>query len=53
MKTLLGSFVSAMRDDLDALPPQLKHVDNAKLREWHYRLAGVVGGGNTRRCWPN
>ncbi|WP_233879760.1 ATP-binding protein [Paraburkholderia flagellata] len=43
VKTLLGSFVSAMRDDLDALPPLLEQVDVARLREWHHRLAGAVG----------
>ncbi|WP_395070473.1 ATP-binding protein [Paraburkholderia silvatlantica] len=42
-KTLLGSFVSAMRDDLDALPPLLEQADVAGLREWHHRLAGAVG----------
>ncbi|QGZ60533.1 ATP-binding protein [Paraburkholderia acidisoli] len=43
VKTLLGSFVSAMRDDLDALPPLLEEVDIPRLREWHHRLAGAVG----------
>ncbi len=43
VKTLLGSFVSAMRDDLDALPPLLEQADVARLREWHHRLAGAVG----------
>ncbi|RAR61864.1 PAS domain S-box-containing protein [Paraburkholderia unamae] len=43
VKTLLGSFVSAMRDDLEALPPLLEHVDIERLREWHHRLAGAVG----------
>jgi two-component system, NarL family, sensor histidine kinase EvgS len=43
VKTLLGLFVSAMRDDLDALPPLLDQVDIARLREWHHRLAGAVG----------
>ncbi|MFD1559030.1 ATP-binding protein [Paraburkholderia silviterrae] len=43
VKTLLGSFVSAMRDDLDALPELLEDVDIARLREWHHRLAGAVG----------
>ncbi|QBQ95898.1 ATP-binding protein [Paraburkholderia pallida] len=43
VKTLLGSFVSAMRDDLDALPDLLEEVDIARLREWHHRLAGAVG----------
>ncbi|WP_158756896.1 ATP-binding protein [Paraburkholderia acidiphila] len=43
VKTLLGSFVSAMRDDLDALPGLLEQADVARLREWHHRLAGAVG----------
>ncbi|WP_434718184.1 response regulator [Paraburkholderia sp. A1BS-2L] len=43
VKTLLGSFVSAMRDDLDLLPELLKDIDIARLREWHHRLAGAVG----------
>lgn len=43
VKTLLGSFVSAMRDDLNALPELLEDVDIARLREWHHRLAGAVG----------
>ena len=43
VKTLLDSFVSAMRDDLDALPPLLEQADVARLREWHHRLAGAVG----------
>ncbi|WP_322043926.1 ATP-binding protein [Paraburkholderia sp. J67] len=43
VKTLLGSFVSAVRDDLNALPELLDGVDLARLREWHHRLAGAVG----------
>lgn len=43
VKTLLASFVSAVRDDLDALPPLLEDVDIAGLRDWHHRLAGAVG----------
>ncbi|WP_052408768.1 ATP-binding protein [Paraburkholderia acidipaludis] len=43
VKALLGSFVSAVRDDLDALPPLLERVDIARMREWHHRLAGAVG----------
>ncbi|MCP3707545.1 hypothetical protein M3I54_11200, partial [Paraburkholderia sp. CNPSo 3274] len=43
VKTLLGLFVSAMRDDLDALPPILEQADVARLREWHHRLVGAVG----------
>ena len=43
VKMLLHSFVSSVRDDLNALPPLLEHVDVAALREWHHRLAGAVG----------
>jgi|GEM_PF-152373 len=43
VKTLLGSFISAMRDDLNVLPELLEDVDIARLREWHHRLAGAVG----------
>ncbi|HTR05370.1 MAG TPA: transporter substrate-binding domain-containing protein [Paraburkholderia sp.] len=43
VKTLLGTFVSSMRDDLDALPPLLEQADVMRLREWHHRLAGAVG----------
>ncbi|MBB2930841.1 hypothetical protein [Paraburkholderia silvatlantica] len=43
VKTLPGSFVSAMRDDLDALPPLLEQADVAGLRKWHHRFAGAVG----------
>ncbi len=43
VKTLLGSFVSAVRDDLNALPELLENVDVGRLREWHHRLAGAVG----------
>lgn len=43
VKALLGSFVSAMRDDLDALPELLDDIDIGRLREWHHRLAGAVG----------
>jgi two-component system, NarL family, sensor histidine kinase EvgS len=43
VKALLESFVSAVRDDLDALLPLLESVDLASMREWHHRLAGAVG----------
>jgi two-component system, NarL family, sensor histidine kinase EvgS len=43
VKTLLESFVSAVRDDLNVLPDLLEDVDLARLREWHHRLAGAVG----------
>ncbi|MFP6556980.1 transporter substrate-binding domain-containing protein [Paraburkholderia sp. B3] len=43
VKALLGSFVSAVRDDLDALSPLLEQVEIARMREWHHRLAGAVG----------
>jgi two-component system, NarL family, sensor histidine kinase EvgS len=43
VKALLESFVSAVRDDLDALLPLLESVEIASMREWHHRLAGAVG----------
>ncbi|NIE67913.1 transporter substrate-binding domain-containing protein [Burkholderia sp. Ax-1719] len=43
VKTLLGSFVSAVREDINALSELLEDVDIARLREWHHRLAGAVG----------
>jgi two-component system, NarL family, sensor histidine kinase EvgS len=43
VKALLDSFVSAVRDDLDALAPLLAPVDVTGLREWHHRVAGAVG----------
>jgi hypothetical protein len=43
VKALLGSFVSAVRDDLLALSPLLDDCNVKRLREWHHRLAGAVG----------
>jgi two-component system, NarL family, sensor histidine kinase EvgS len=43
VKALLDSFVSAVRDDLDALAPLLAPVDVTGLREWHHRVAGAAG----------
>jgi two-component system, NarL family, sensor histidine kinase EvgS len=43
VKALLDAFVTAFRDDLDALAPLLELVDVARLREWHHRVAGAVG----------
>ena len=43
VKALLGSFVSAVRDDLLALLPLLDDCNVRRLREWHHRLAGAVG----------
>ena len=43
VKTLLGTFVSTVRADLDALAPLVEPVDIIRLREWHHRLAGAVG----------
>nr|WP_246173983.1 transporter substrate-binding domain-containing protein [Paraburkholderia hayleyella] len=44
VKALLDSFVSAMRDDVRALPPLLEdaEVDINRLREWHHRVIGAV-----------
>jgi two-component system, NarL family, sensor histidine kinase EvgS len=43
VKALLESFVSAVRDDLNALPPLLETAEIARMRAWHHRLAGAVG----------
>ncbi|HEY3596642.1 MAG TPA: ATP-binding protein [Paraburkholderia sp.] len=43
VKALLDSFVSAVRDDMRALPPLLKEPDVDALRAWHHRVAGAVG----------
>jgi two-component system, NarL family, sensor histidine kinase EvgS len=42
VKVLLDSFVSSVREDVQALPPLLEHVEVARLREWHHRVAGAV-----------
>ncbi|BCF95806.1 histidine kinase [Paraburkholderia sp. PGU19] len=43
VKSLLDAFVSAVRDDLRALPPLLNELDVPALRQWHHRVAGAVG----------
>ncbi|AUT50744.1 ATP-binding protein [Paraburkholderia caribensis] len=43
VKSLLDAFVSAVRDDLRALPPLLNDIDIPALRQWHHRVAGAVG----------
>lgn len=43
VKSLLDAFVSAVRDDLRALPPLLNEPDVAALREWLHRVSGAVG----------
>jgi hypothetical protein len=43
VKALLDSFVSAVRDDVRALPPLLEEADLDALRAWHHRVAGAVG----------
>ena len=40
---MLDAFVSAVRDDLRALPPLLNHPDVAALRQWQHRVAGAAG----------
>ncbi|WP_425495844.1 ATP-binding protein [Paraburkholderia bonniea] len=42
VKALLDSFVSAMRDDVRALPQLLEDIDVERLREWHHRVVGAV-----------
>jgi hypothetical protein len=43
VKSLLDAFVSAVRDDLRALPPLLSNPDVAVMRQWHHRVAGAAG----------
>ena len=52
VKSLLDAFVSAVRDDLRALPMLLEGIDKAPsvdsrgiepLREWHHRVMGAAG----------
>ncbi|MCC8404200.1 transporter substrate-binding domain-containing protein [Paraburkholderia sp. MMS20-SJTN17] len=42
VKALLGSFVSSMRDDLDALATLLERADAGRLREWLHRATGAA-----------
>lgn len=52
VKSLLDAFVSAVRDDLRALPVLLEAIDDMQsvesrniepLREWHHRVMGAAG----------
>ncbi len=52
VKSLLDAFVSAVRDDLRALPVLLEGIDETQpadsrdiepLREWHHRVMGAAG----------
>ncbi|TAL97045.1 MAG: transporter substrate-binding domain-containing protein [Paraburkholderia sp.] len=52
VKSLLDAFVSAVRDDLRALPVLLDGIDETQpvdsrdvepLREWHHRVMGAAG----------
>lgn len=42
VKALLDSFVSSVREDVQALSPLLERVEVERLREWHHRLAGAA-----------
>ena len=42
VKALLDSFVSSVREDVQALLPLLEHVEVERLREWHHRVAGAA-----------
>ncbi|MFM0301174.1 transporter substrate-binding domain-containing protein [Paraburkholderia sediminicola] len=42
VKALLDSFVSSVREDVQALSPLLEHVEVGRLREWHHRVAGAA-----------
>jgi two-component system, NarL family, sensor histidine kinase EvgS len=43
VKALLASFVTSVRDDVNALPPLLDEADAEQLKEWHHRVAGAAG----------
>jgi PAS domain S-box-containing protein len=43
VKALLASFVTAVRDDVKALPSLLDEPKVGPLREWHHRVAGAAG----------
>ncbi|WP_236720881.1 ATP-binding protein [Paraburkholderia phytofirmans] len=42
VKALLDSFVSSVREDVQALSPLLERIEVERLREWHHRVAGAV-----------
>ncbi|MFM0361050.1 ATP-binding protein [Paraburkholderia sediminicola] len=42
VKALLDSFVSSVREDVQALSPLLERVEVERLREWHHRVAGAA-----------
>ncbi|MEZ0602883.1 transporter substrate-binding domain-containing protein [Paraburkholderia sp. IW21] len=42
VKALLDSFVSSVREDVQALSPLLERAEVERLREWHHRVAGAA-----------
>lgn len=42
VKALLDSFVSSVREDVQALSPLLERIEVERLREWHHRVAGAA-----------
>jgi two-component system sensor histidine kinase EvgS len=42
VKALLDSFVSSVREDVQALSPLLESIEVERLREWHHRVAGAA-----------
>ncbi|HEX3379490.1 MAG TPA: transporter substrate-binding domain-containing protein [Paraburkholderia sp.] len=42
VKTLLGSFVSSMRDDIKALATLLERADVGRVRDWIHRVMGAA-----------
>ncbi|WP_408512204.1 ATP-binding protein [Paraburkholderia sediminicola] len=42
VKALLDSFVSSVREDVQALAPLLERIEIERLREWHHRVAGAA-----------
>ncbi len=42
VKALLDSFVSSVREDVQALSQLLEQAEIERLREWHHRVAGAA-----------
>ncbi|WP_144144299.1 ATP-binding protein [Paraburkholderia sp. BCC1884] len=42
VKTLLDSFVSSVREDIQSLSPLLEHSETERVREWLHRVAGAA-----------
>ncbi|HYS63890.1 MAG TPA: transporter substrate-binding domain-containing protein [Paraburkholderia sp.] len=42
VKALLDSFVSSVREDVEALSPLVEHAEIGRVREWLHRVAGAA-----------